>query len=121
MNPLAIASKIPLWAYAVVAGVAVLYVAKKGGLQNAAAGATVGIINGAGNVVMGTAQGVVIGAGQIIGIPAVTESACKKAIMNGDNSAASFHCSAGVFAKWQYLSARQKLTGKTFTMSDIFG
>lgn len=120
MNPLSVLNKVPTWAYLAAAGVAVLYVVKKGGLQNAAAGVTEGVINGAGNVVIGAATGAVTGIGGLAGLPATNLTDCQKAIMNADNGRASVYCSAGVFTKWQYLSARKRLTGQTFTMSDIF-
>lgn len=120
MNPLSVINKVPNWVWLGGAAVVALYVIKKGSLAAAAAGVTEGVISGAGNVVMGAAQGAVVGIGGIVGVPNTNYSLCQKAIMNADNTGASFHCSAGVFAKWQYLSARKKITGKTFTMSDIF-
>lgn len=120
MNPLEVLNKVPTWAYLAAAGVVALYVIKKGSLENAAAGVTAGVINGAGSVIMGAANGAVIGIGNTIGVPATDYNLCQKAIMQGDNLGASFNCSAGVFTKWQYLSARKRLTGKTFTISDIF-
>lgn len=111
---------IPNWAlYAVAAGVA-LYVIKKGSLQAAAAGAVAAVVGTAGDVVTGTASGVVLGVGDIVGVPRTDLQACQLAIRSADNLAASQYCSAGVFARWQYLSIRKKFTGQSFTMSDIF-
>jgi len=111
---------IPNWAlYTVAAGVA-LYVIKKGSLKAAAADAAAAVVGSAGNVAVGAASGVVLGVGDIVGVPRTDLQACQLAIRQADNLAASKYCSAGVFARWQYLSIRKKFTGQDFTMSDIF-
>jgi hypothetical protein len=109
--------KLPQWVWiAAAAGVVVLYVIKKGGIAGAVAGVTSGAVGVAGSA----AGGVVLGVGDILGVPRTDVEECKACISRGDNVGASKSCSAGVFAKWQYLSVRKNLTGQTFTMSDIF-
>lgn len=115
-----LAAKVPTWVYLLGAAGVALYVIKKGGLQGAVAGVTAGAAGVAGDFAKGAAKGAVLGVGDVIGLPRTDLSDCKKAILMADNGDASFYCSAGVFARWQYLSLRKRLTGATFTMSDIF-
>jgi hypothetical protein len=111
---------VPNWVlYTAAAGV-VLYVIKKGSIQAAAADAVATVVGTAGDVVTGTASGVVLGVGDIVGLPRTNLQACQLAISQADNAKASQYCSAGVFAKWQYLSIKKKVLGIDFTMSDIF-
>ncbi len=111
---------VPNWVlYAAATGVA-LYVIKKGSLQAAAADAVAGVVGATGNVVTGAVSGVGLGIGDIVGLPRTSIDKCKECIRNADNLGASKYCSAGVFAKWQALSIKKKITGKPFTMDDIF-
>lgn len=111
---------IPNWAlYGLAAGVA-LYIIKKGSLKVAAADAAAAVVGATGNVVTGAASGVVLGIGDVVGVPRTDLKACQLAIRSADNLAASQYCSAGVFARWQYLSIKKKMLGQDFTMNDIF-
>lgn len=111
---------VPNWAlFAAAAGVA-LYVLKKGSLQAAAADAAAAVVGATGSVVGGAASGVVLGVGDLVGVPRTDLQACQLAIRSADNLAASQYCSAGVFARWQYLSIKKKTLGIDFTMNDIF-
>ena len=118
--PIQYISKVPNWVWLGSAAAVVLYIIKKGGVQNAAAGVTAGVINSAGNIVSGAAQGVVVGAGGLVGIPETNLTKCQQSILNAKDLDASKFCTASQFVKWQYLSSRQRLTGKTFTINDIF-
>ena len=120
LNPINIAKKIPSWAYVLTAAGVALYVIKKGGIQNAVQSATAAVVGTAGSVIKGSTSGIVLGAGDILGVPRTNIVLCKSAINTANNKKASAYCSAGVYAKWQYFSTRQRLTGKTFTMTDIF-
>ncbi len=86
-----------------------------GGAEDAAKG--VGVT---GSVVTGAASGVVLGVGDVVGVPRTDLQACQLAIRSADNLAASQYCSAGVFARWQYLSIKKRALGIDFTMNDIF-
>lgn len=119
-NALDAAKKIPVWAYWSLVAVVAIYVIKKGSVQNAAQGVTAAAVSAAGGIVKGAAGGVVLGVGDVLGVPRTNLASCKQAIINADNGKALNYCSAGVFARWQYLSGRKKLTGQTFTMNDIF-
>lgn len=119
-NPLATVKNIPSWVWLSGAAVVALYILKKGSVQAAVEGVAAAAVSGAGGVVVGGVKGLVLGAGDVIGVPRTSVDRCKNAIMRADNSGAFSYCSAGVFSRWQYLSVRKKLTGKTFTMSDIF-
>ena len=119
-SPISVVKQIPSWAYVLAAAGVALYVVKKGGIQNAAQGATAAVVGTAGDIIKGLTSGMVLGAGDVIGVPRTNINACKNAINSANNAKASAYCSAGVFAKWQYFSTRQRLSGKTFTMTDIF-
>lgn len=107
---------IPNWAlYMAAAGVA-LYVIKKGSIQTAVADAAAGVVK----VPASVASGVVQGVGDLVGVPRTDLQSCQLAIRSADNLAASQYCSAGVFARWQYLSIKKRMLGQDFTMSDIF-
>lgn len=111
---------VPNWVWlAGAAGVAFLVI-KKGSVAGAVAAVAETVTNSAIGAAQGAAVGTITGLGAVVGIPATDRSVCEAAIMSGDNLKASKYCSAGVFAKWQYYSARKKLTGQTFTMSEIF-
>lgn len=112
--------KVPSWVWLGGAAVVALYVIKKGSIENAAAGVTAGAVKGVTGLATGAVKGSVIGIAEVFGIPSTKESQCQVAIRNGANYEASKYCSAGIFARWQYLSAIKKATGKTFTMQDIF-
>lgn len=68
----------------------------------------------------GIVKGAVIGIGSAVGIPETDAQKCKDCIQRGDNYGASKYCSAGVFAKWQYLSMRKRITGQNFSLNDVF-
>lgn len=107
---------VPNWAlYAVAAGVA-LYVIKKGSIQTAVADAAAGAVK----IPASIAAGVVEGVGDLVGVPRTDLQSCQLAIRSADNLEASQYCSAGVFARWQYLSIKKRMLGQDFTMSDIF-
>lgn len=118
--PIQYIKKIPNWVWLGSAAAVVLYVIKKGGVKSAAEGVIAGVVGSAGDVIIGAGQGSILGAGDVLGLPRTNETQCQAAIRRGDNLAASKYCSAGVFSKWQYLSLKKRLTGKGFTMADIF-
>lgn len=76
---------------AAVLGAVALYMLKKKGVTNVAAGA-VGVLGDA-------AAGAVIGIGDQIGIPRTDQTECEKAIAEGRTWDASFACPAGTFLK----------------------
>lgn len=120
LNALNAAKKIPAWAYLTVAAGVALYIVKKGGVQGAAAGVVAAVVSTSGDIAIGTTKGAVLGVGDVFGVPRTDITLCKQAIGMADNGKALNYCSAGVFARWQYLSTRKRLTGKTFTMYDVF-
>lgn len=87
-----------------------LYVIKKGGVGGAVAGVTAGVITGAGEVVKGAGTGAVLGIGDLIGLPRTTETACQKAMREGNNWQASLHCDAKTFLAWQARGAKKTLS-----------
>lgn len=111
---------VPNWVWlAGAAGVAFLVI-KKGSVAGAVAAVTETVTSSAVGAIEGAAVGTITGIGAVVGVPSTSRSMCEAAIMAADNLKASKYCTAGQFATWQYLSARKKLTGKTFTLSDIF-
>jgi hypothetical protein len=87
--------KIPLWVYGLAAAGVVAYVIKKGGVSNAVAGVTAGVVSGGADVVGGVASGAVLGVGDVLGVPRVNESKCEMAKRLNNKWDASFYCSAG--------------------------
>lgn len=114
-----IASGVPGWVWIAAAAGVVLYVSKKG-VSGVTQDVTAGAVGAVGDVAAGIVSGIGVGIGDIVGIPRTSISKCQTAIRNADDLAASAHCDAATFSRWQYLSMRKRLTGKDFTMSDVF-
>lgn len=139
MPALTALKKVPNWIWLSGAAVVVLYVLKSGGLKGATSGAVAGLVKGTGQVVIGAFSGLANGTNDLIvggvsksgravgeyirdaiGAPKLNLTKCKLAIAQGDNGEAYTYCEPEIFSRWQVLSVRKRLTGKTFTMSDIF-
>jgi len=85
---------------AVAAVLLVLWVKKKGGLANAAAGAGEGIGNAAVQFGGGVVSGVALGIGDAIGVPRTNMTKCEQAMAEGRTLDASFDCPAGTFISY---------------------
>lgn len=94
-----IASRPVLIAAGLAAVVLGLYVWRRGGIGNAAAGAGSAAVDAADGFV----SGVVTGLGERVGIPRTSETECDRALRAGDTWRASFACPAGTFiaAQWR--------------------
>lgn len=77
-----------------VAGIATVYIARRG-----VVGASAALAEGATRVVTDAATGAVIGIGKAVGVPETSVDECAKAIREGRMWDASFACPAGTFIK----------------------
>lgn len=77
-----------------VAGIATVYIARKG-----VVGASAALAEGATRVVTDAATGAVVGIGKAVGVPETNVDECARAIQEGRMWDASFACPAGAFIK----------------------
>lgn len=125
LKAVAIAQKVPAWAYWLAAAGVALYIIKKGGIQGAAAGVVAGTVKGAVDVVIGGATGIVLGAGDVLGIPRTDESLCRQALTAQSTIASRFaatkYCTLKQLSMFQYLTAKKAITRRDFSINEVFG
>lgn len=124
LNAITAVKNIPTWAYWIAAAGVVYIVLKKDFVKDAAAGVVAGAINTTIDVVKGAREGVRTGVGDVLGIPRNNESLCKKALLASSTIATRFealkYCSQKQLSNFQYLRIRRALTGRDFSINEVF-